>query len=188
MRARLIGLVVLTLTATVVALSVSAAGDLPSDEDYGAAAAGCAVSETVVARPPGQRAGVAEGGWVEHDGLGQNIGEKATIVGTPDGRPPANPDPGVVYFELKRGAIRQKYPWFRDRRDRRARGNLSVKGQTIQPGPKPVQSRIQNHRGPTKHVVPGNLSFPRTGCWRVNAKSGKARLSFVVWVTVAPAP
>jgi hypothetical protein len=186
MRARLIGLAVLTLAATVVALSVSAAGVAPPDEDYGVTAAGCAVSETVVALPPGQRTGVPGAGWVNQDGLGQNIGEKGTIVGTPDGRPPANPDPGVVYFEVKRGAIRQKYPWFRDRRDRGARGNLSVKGQTIPPGPKPLQTQIQNHRGPTKHVVPGSLSFPRTGCWRVNAKSGKARLSFVVWVTVVP--
>jgi hypothetical protein len=154
-----------------------------SSEDYGAAAAGCVPSKTTLALPPGTGAGAPYPGWVGQGGLWALIGQKATIVGIPDGLPPADADPGVSYFLAKPGgAIVQKFPWFRDHR---ARGDVSVKGQTIPPGPKPLRAQINNDRGPGKHVVPGNLILPRTGCWRVSAKSGSAKLRFVVWVTTA---
>lgn len=156
-----------------------------SSDDYGAAAAGCVVSKTTVALPPGTGAGAPYPGWVGQGGLWAQVGEKATIVGTSDGQPPASADPGVSYFLAKPGgAIVQKFPWFRGHS---ARGDVSVKGQTMPPGPKSLRAQINNDRGPAKHVVPGNLIFPRAGCWRVNAKSGSAKLRFVVWVTTASA-
>jgi hypothetical protein len=134
-------------------------------DDYGAAAAGCAVTKPT------------KGALIEQEGLRVSFGRKTTIVViAPDERKP----PGTIFATIARnGSIGAKVLW---RRDRRAFGRLRVKA-VRRPGGDPLLRAVyDNHLGPESRVIPGAMVFPRTGCWHVTGESGSAKLKAVVWV------
>ena len=180
MRARLMGPAVLASMATAVVLTTAASGEDSSDDDYGAAAAGCDVTETQVVdiprTPNGPRSGVLAG-----DGLWLPLGTStATVLASTSGRP----DGSVTAYPGRlraNGSIRSKFLW---RRAKKGSGRLWIMGHS-QPGTR--QFRIDTGDAfPWRKFVPSSMIFPGPGCWSVTAKSGKARISFVAWVAVAP--
>lgn len=152
---------------------------IPPDDDYGAGAAGCAVTESSVTRPPTFAA--AFPGWIAQNGLWVNVGEKSTIAGTASGY--GQPTDTLGGKVTPNGAIGTKSAVFRDHR---AWGLLRVRGRRLpgRPGSKRLRSFYSNHLGRKSKVVPGAMVFPREGCWRIKARSGKARLVAVVWVVI----
>ncbi|MDP9188174.1 MAG: hypothetical protein M3O25_02875, partial [Actinomycetota bacterium] len=120
-------------------------------------------------------------GWLVGDGLWLGIGvDSAIVLGTRGGpaRESVNTYPGTV---KPGGAIGVKFLW---RRAKRGSGRLWVMGHS-QLGS--TRFRIDTGKQyPRRKFVPSGVYFPGPGCWSITAKSGKARLSFVVWVAVAP--
>jgi hypothetical protein len=147
----------------------AATGQTGQDDDNGAAAAGCPATPLEASRPPGEN-GVwdnvikQDGIWV---GFGLGDGKVASISW------PAKRD----------GSISMKYAWWRKRSNDRARGKLRVLGERIPTG----ESLLRFHQSPgfthpKVKFVASSIVYRSAGCWRINAKAGKARLSFVIWV------
>lgn len=155
-------------------------GTAPPPPDYGAAAAGCNVSETQVADPDGGGVAQPRPGWISSEGLLVTFGESSTIA-VPS--PPDSPEPPGTYpGDWVRGGIGAKIPWFRERGRPRARGELRVRSVRL-PGRNIVaRGDYTNHLGTNSRVVPGGMVFPREGCWRVTGKSGRATLRATIWV------
>ncbi len=84
------------------------------------------------------------------------------------------------------GMIEQKVPWFRDRR---ATGRLHVTGKRIDAPGGTFGVYINRRYGGKRfaYTVPGDLRFSEPGCWRIKARAGKARVTYVVLVR-RPAP
>jgi hypothetical protein len=184
MRARLIGLAVLCLTASATALSGSATGEVPvpPEDDYGAAAAGCVPTKTQTVDVP-RLPGGANPGWIVGDGIWLSLGDDvptATVYGSRQGQQAAPTDtyPGSIRAN---GSVRVKFLW---RRAKRGAGRLWVMGRSTS-----GTGRFRLDTGntyPRRKFVPSGVVFPAPGCWSLGVKSGKARLSFVVWVAVGP--
>jgi hypothetical protein len=180
MRARLTGLAVVTLTATVTALSTHASGDPVAEDDHGAAAAGCAVTKTQVADVPRTPYGPTPG-WIVGDGLWLTLNvDTATVFGTRPGQPDqsTNTYPGTLRAN---GSVGVKWLW---RRAKRGSGRLWIMGHS-----QPESTRFRIDTGtqyPRRKFVPSGVIFPSAGCWSIAVKSGNARLNFVAWVAVAP--
>ena len=144
-----------------VAASVGVAAREPAVGDHRAAAAGCQVTGTRVGRPPGARR--ATSGWIEGDGLWIQPGDGTTFH---------------TRFIQREGALRIAIHW---RRENRALGRLWIGGHAL-PGPGRGFRFSIERKEPTRHLVRSVMWFRREGCWRITAKSGEARLKFVVWV------
>lgn len=84
------------------------------------------------------------------------------------------------------GMIEQKVPWLRDRR---ATGRLHVTGKRIDAPGGTFGVYINRRYGGKRfaYTVPGDLRFSEPGCWRIKARAGKARVTYVVLVR-RPAP
>jgi hypothetical protein len=143
-----------------------------AEDDYGAAAAGCDVTEATPVYGPN----AAAPSWqIQSQGLAMPFGERSTLAVPPRGEDQA---PGTYPARWRRGEIAAKIPWFRERR---ARGMLWVKA-TSQPGGHEAHAHYTNHLGPRAPVIPGTMSFPHEGCWRVVGKAGDNTLRATVWV------
>ncbi|MEO6858289.1 MAG: hypothetical protein ABI323_06840 [Solirubrobacteraceae bacterium] len=130
-----------------------------------------------VSRPGGNLpAGVAGGGEGEigNSGLATYIGQGATVFvggGIATG--------SALGFAQPDGSIFAKFLWVRDFR---ASGVLRVTGRDLfNPGERLV-ALLRQPTGPAGEFVPSHLVFRTSGCWQVNARSGPARLAFVVRV------
>lgn len=80
-----------------------------------------------------------------------------------------------------KGAVDIKSMW---RRDRRAAGRLRVTGRRLnQPGGR-FRATIDRQYGGRRYspFVPGGLVFSDVGCWQVDARAGRAQVSYVVLV------
>jgi hypothetical protein len=142
------------------------------EDDYGAAAAGCGVTEASPVYGPNA---VLPSWRIQSDGLAMPTGERSTLAISPRGE---EESPGTYPAHWWRGYIAAKIPWFRERQ---ARGMLRVKA-TRRPGGDEAVTHYTNHLGPRAPVVPGSMAFPREGCWRVVGKSGDNRLRATIWV------
>jgi hypothetical protein len=111
---------------------------------------------------------------------GFNYGNASIRVALwPKGKLVAGPLPdGAIYAEIKPdGSIEAKLGWWRG-----VAGRLSVKGVRLdRPAPR-LRAHVPDGYG-KKGFQPTGLTFPTTGCWRVEGSVGRARLSFVVLVT-----
>jgi hypothetical protein len=148
------------------------AGEISAEGDYGAAAAGCAVTEATPFTEPNA---VVPSWRIASDGLAMPFGELSTLAAVPRNEPNA---PGTYPAHWRRGRIEAKVPWFRERR---ARGMLRVEITSLD-GDERARASYTNHLGPRAPVIPGAMSFPREGCWRVVGKSGDNTLRATVWV------
>jgi hypothetical protein len=167
-------LLVAAVSAAAGATTTAGADELPPGGDYGAAAAGCAVTKPAVADHPTNGAG-----WlgIAQNGLYVEFGELSTVA-VPSWDPPPVPAGTTLGSAGRNGKIGAKIPWFRDPR---AWGRLRVKGRHL-PGGQPLRARYSNHLGRKSEVVPGGMIFSREGCWKIKARSGSARLEAVIWV------
>lgn len=109
-----------------------------------------------------------------------SFGSKLTVFVPPreeDGAPP-----GMTQGRRQPdGSIYAKILWRRD--PTRAAGRLRVTGRRLDgPGSRLRASLDQGHR----KFVPSALTFSDPGCWRVRARSGRARVRYVVHVVVEP--
>jgi hypothetical protein len=152
--------------------ALATAGEQTAEGDYGAAAAGCDVTEATSEMAPGA---TAPSWQIERDGLAMPMGELSTLAAVPRNEPAA---PGTYPGHLKDGRIEAKIPWFRERI---ARGKLRVKVRSV-PGRERAKADYTNHLGPDSGVIPGGMSFPREGCWRVVGRSGDNTLRATIWV------
>jgi hypothetical protein len=167
-----LGLIVAAALTALWPGAVATAGDAAADDDYGAAAAGCEVTEATPVMIPG----AASPTWrVLSEGLGMPFGEQTTLAAVGPRDPEA---PGTYPARWRHGRIEAKIPWFRERR---ARGVLRVKVRSL-PGGERAEASYTNHLGRRAPVIPGGMSFPREGCWRVVGKSGDNTLRATVWV------
>lgn len=75
------------------------------------------------------------------------------------------------------------------RRDRRAKGRLHVWGKRLDAPVGRFHAVIDRTYGGKRYspFVPGTLNFSTTGCWRIKARAGQARVTYVVLVR-RPAP
>jgi hypothetical protein len=177
MRARLAVLAMFGAAALAVVFLTAPSGQTAAAEDYGAAAAGCDVTETQVADVPRTPYGPTPG-WVVGDGLWLTFGPPSAIVlGSRDGRQGSpNAYPGSIGRD---GSIRVKWLW---RRAKKGSGRLWVLGRDQSGRRFRVDTGDQYQQ---RKFVPSGVRFPGAGCWRVTAKSGKARIRFVVWVAAS---
>lgn len=152
--------------------AVASAGDAAVEGDYGAAAAGCDVTEATPVMVPGA---ISPTWRIVSEGLGMPFGELTTLAAVAPRDPEA---PGTYPAHWRRGKIEAKIPWFREHR---ARGTLRVRVRSLPDG-EPAQASYTNHLGPRAPVIPGSMAFPREGCWRVVGKSGDNTLRATVWV------
>lgn len=143
--------------------------------------------ECAVSRPGGNLpAGVVGGGGGEigNSGLATYIGQGATVFvggGIATG--------SALGFAQPDGSIVAKFLWVRDFR---ASGVLRVTGRDLfnprerlvaQLGqPTASADALGQPTGPAGEFVPSHLIFRTSGCWQVTARSGAARLAFVVRV------
>jgi hypothetical protein len=153
----------------------ASAGEMPAGSDYGAAAAGCDVTEPSAVVLPGA---LLPAWRIQSQGLSVGFGEQSTFAVSPNGEEA----PGTYPAHLRRGEILNKLPWFRARGDREARGMLRVKA-TSRTGQR-ARTRYTNHLGPNAPVIPGFMAFPHEGCWKVVGRSGDATLRATIWVVV----
>ena len=140
------------------------------EDDYGAAAAGCDVTE---ASPVFFPWALSPEWRIQSQGLGVPFGEKSTLAISPRGEEA----PGTYPAHWWRGKIAAKIPWFREPQ---ARGRLRVRAASV-PGNDRAQA-LYRRRNPTRPVVPGGMAFPHEGCWRVIGRSGDNTLRATVWV------
>jgi hypothetical protein len=168
-------LLVATLSMGAGAVSIAAADGVPADGDYGAAAAGCPVTETQVADPPFP--GGPAPGWIAQNGLYVSFGELSTVAVPPREQPPS-PAGTTLGNAGRDGRIGAKIIWWRDPS---AWGRLRVRGWRWHGGER-LRSQYSNHLGRKSEVVPGGMTFRREGCWTIKARSGSATLEAVIWV------
>ncbi len=142
-----------------------------------------AARECPVSRPNGNPpAGAVGGGWTANSGLATYIGQGATVFvggGIATG--------STLGFAQPDGSIVAKFLWVRDRP---ASGVLRVTGHDLfHPGerlvaqlgqPTASADALGQPTGPAGEFVPSHLIFRTSGCWQVTARSGLARLTFVV--------
>ena len=153
----------------------ASAGEMPAGGDYGAAAAGCDVTEPTAVHFPWA---ILPSWRIQSQGLAVGFGEQSTLAVAPNGEEP----PGTYPAHLRRGEIGAKIPWFRAAGDRGARGKLRVKA--ISRTGQRARTGYTNHLGPNSEVIPGFMAFPHEGCWRVAGRSGDATLRATIWVVV----
>jgi hypothetical protein len=79
------------------------------------------------------------------------------------------------------GSVSQKFLWLGTRHGAK---RLRVRGRRLDAPAPPLRSRISQHLAPK--LWPSGLIFPTTGCWRVKARAGSARISFVLLVVALP--
>lgn len=120
-----------------------------------------------------------------------SFGRRQTVIAVRPGEVP-----GVVTDELdaylkeqgavlgrrrQNGQISVKAGWVRDRR---AAGSLSVTGKRLNRSGGRFRAEINRLYGGDKFakVVPSELFPSSTGCWRIRAKAGGARVTYVVLV------
>ena len=79
------------------------------------------------------------------------------------------------------GSVSVKSMW---RRDRRAAGRLHVGGELLDGSIGRFTATIDRNYGGKRYssFVPGTLNFGATGCWRIKARAGRARATYVVLV------
>jgi hypothetical protein len=104
--------------------------------------------------------------------------------------------PGVVSEELdaylkEQGAVlgrREENGWMSVKagweRDRRAAGRLKVTGKRLNRRGGRFRAEVSPVYGGKRfaRIVPSDLFLSSTGCWRVRARAGKARVTYVVLV------
>lgn len=121
---------------------------------------------------------------------------KQTIIALDREQRKALPDaplPGTVRARLKEvgaffgpidddGTISVKSLWRKDLR--RAKGRLRVTGTRLDaPGGRfSVDLNRDYSERRTANFVPGSLIFSTTGCWQINGRAGKARVTYVALV------
>ncbi len=74
------------------------------------------------------------------------------------------------------GSIDAKQGWWRG-----VPGTLVIKGHRLDSPPPPLTASVPYGYGDLGFVATG-LTFPTVGCWQVDGKDGRVRLSFVVKV------
>jgi hypothetical protein len=152
------------LFGLVLAVAVASAGAEP--------AAACDVTEPNGDTPPGEERGGHHHGngrlWTVLPSGGQLV--------VPDvvrrGEAGLQPD----------GSIRTKFPWWGGRSARR---RLRIKGRRLDGRAAPLRARIRRGYTEAPYFWATMLRFPTEGCWRVTGRSGRAKLRFVLSVSVA---
>lgn len=154
-------LLALIFAAAVPVVACAGAG---SDEDASGTAAqdqetaGC----DVVSPKPGSAISGSFGAQVTVVAPGSG---DLVLPGATEGRPRPN------------GAVYAKILWRRD--PRRARGRMRVTGRRLDEAGGSLRANLdQGH----SDFVPSSLIFSSAGCWSVTARSGKARVRYVVRV------
>jgi hypothetical protein len=75
------------------------------------------------------------------------------------------------------GSISTKLGWWRG-----TPGTFSITGRRLDRSAPPLRVSLSRASYPTIGFIPSGLTFPTTGCWRISARQGVGRLSFVVMV------
>ncbi len=130
----------------------------------------CLVSRPHGTPPPG----ALGGGWIANSGLATGIGQGATVFvggGIATG--------STLGFAQTDGSIFAKFLWVRDFR---ASGVLRVTGRDLFNPEERLVAQLGQATGPAGEFVPSHLIFRTSGCWEVTARSGLARLGFVIRV------
>ncbi len=120
-----------------------------------------------------------------------SFGSRLTVIAVAPGQVP-NPVPAeldrylkeqgaVLARRLKSGRISVKAAWLRDRR---AAGRVNVTGQRLDRPGGSFRSKVNRHYGGKNfaRIVPSELILSSTGCWRVQVRAGKARVTYDVQV------
>jgi hypothetical protein len=115
--------------------------------------------QTVIAARPGEVSGVIS------DELDAYLKEQGAVLGRRE----------------QNGQVSMKAGWVRDRR---AAGSLDVTGKRLNRSGGRFRAEVNRLYGGEKFakVVPSVLFFGSTGCWRIRAKAGHARVTYVVQV------
>jgi hypothetical protein len=116
-------------------------------------------------------------GWHGQHGIWLFLGEKSTIVAFRRAQPP--PAGTLLGRALPDGSVYAKILW---RRDQRARGRFGVTGRRLDGKAQPLRANVDTSPAASATAVPSSLIFPTPGCWRIDAKSGRARLSVAIRV------
>ena len=97
----------------------------------------------------------------------------------PHGTLPAGalPDGGSYATVNPDGSIRAKQGWWRG-----LPGTLVITGRRLDAPAPPLRTAVPSGYG-DRGFVPLALTFSTPGCWKVNGRLGRARLTFVVRVT-----
>lgn len=141
-----------------------------SGESSASADAGCRVTHPNGSTPPGEAPSDTHHG---RRGLWTVLPPDGLLVITATG----SSRPGTTFGQIHRdGSLSTKFPWWGSRsaaeklsiRGRRLDGQARLLRMTAGPGAKA--------RSP--HFWPTRLRFAEPGCWRVTARSGRARLTF----------
>jgi hypothetical protein len=88
------------------------------------------------------------------------------------------PSGGAVAIVNPDGSIYAKLGWWRG-----VPGTFSITGRRLGRAAPALRVSLHTASYPTIGFIPSGLTFPTTGCWRVTARQGVGRLSFVVRVT-----
>jgi hypothetical protein len=88
------------------------------------------------------------------------------------------PSGGAVAIVNPDGSIYAKLGWWRG-----VPGTFSITGRRIDRSVPPLRTLLHTASYPMMGFIPSGLTFPTVGCWRVTARQGIGRLSFVVRVT-----
>lgn len=144
-----------------------------SDKPNGqSAAATCPVTIPNGEPPPGVR---SDSGWHGKGRVRTTLPLDGKLVVTDTRPPPPGTTPGSIHSG---GAMSVKFLWWlsrsagqrvavRGRRQDRSRTDVLAKG-----------------RRRLTHLWPSRLRFPGQGCWRVTGRAGRAKLAFVLDVSV----
>jgi hypothetical protein len=105
-----------------------------------------------------------------------NHGDRSlAVLLWPKGRLVAGPPDGSTWGEVRPdGTIYAKLGWWRGADG----GQLRIEGERLDGRAPPLRADIPHGYGPTGFQATA-LLFPTTGCWRVVATAGDARLEFV---------
>jgi hypothetical protein len=142
-----------------------------------AAARTCPVTIPNGSTPPGEHASA------------DNHGNGTLWTGLPlDGRMVVSASlqspPGTFFGQIHAdGSISEKFPWWGARS---AGSRLMVAGARLDAHARPLRATVVPGIAHSPHFWATRLTFANSGCWRVTARAGAAKLSFVISVSAAP--
>ena len=101
-----------------------------------------------------------------------NYGNASLLVGL---EPEIEFRDGGPGFILRDGSFAWKFAWCA-----KVRGRLSIHGRRIDGAAPPARAEISQSGEPG--VVPSDIIFPTTGCWRITGTIGTASITFITHV------
>ncbi len=138
-------------------------------------------SSAIAACRTTQPNGKSQPGFSGESNLGNEDSSLSTILG-PGGK--VIFEPGGPGFVLPDGSLEMKWPWFRA-----IQGDVVIGGRRLDaPAPPMPEQVLRGEEDGYEETgfEPSALVFPGEGCWKVTARVGEARLTFVTLVVKIP--